>query len=411
MRSLSFRAFVLSALPLALLADAVIGQAQAPADDVRDTRHQLAEAQAEGEAARVRAEALETQAANATAAADRTAQQAAAIAARVQQAEADIAADEARIVLIEQDRTSLRANLAERQRPLIRLTAALQLFSRRPLAVALLRPGSLSDAVHLRALLVTLMPEVQRRTAALRIEITRGRALQAQARTAQQTLRGEEQTLLGRRQMLAAIETRQRLAARDVASNADREAERALALSEQARDLGSLVTVLAKADALGSTLALLPGPVIRPDRPSAGAGAIAALAEAGPQDGASNAPTAAPGGLAGYTLPVAGRLVSGFGNGASGIVIAARAGAQVVAPAAGRVAFAGPYRGYGQIAIMTHDGGWTSLLTGLARLDVQVGDALVAGAPVGIAGPGHPQLSVELRRDGQPVNPLDEVGR
>ena len=263
MRSLSFRAFVLSALPLALLADAVIGQAQAPADDVRYTRHQLAEAQAEGEAARVRAEALETQAANATAAADRTAQQAAAIAARVQQAEADIAADEARIVLIEQDRTSLRANLAERQRPLIRLTAALQLFSRRPLAVALLRPGSLSDAVHLRALLVTLMPEVQRRTAALRIEITRGRALQAQARTAQQTLRGEEQTLLGRRQMLAAIETRQRLAARDVASNADREAERALALSEQARDLGSLVTVLAKADALGSTLALLVLPGLR----------------------------------------------------------------------------------------------------------------------------------------------------
>ena len=71
-----------------------------------------------------------------------------------------------------------------------------------------------------------------------------------------------------------------------------------------------------------------------------------------------------------------------------GVTLAPRANAQVVAPAAGRVAFSVPYRGYGQIVIIEHAGGWSSLVTGLARSDVSVGEQLVDGAPIGVAGPG-----------------------
>ena len=85
------------------------------------------------------------------------------------------------------------------------------------------------------------------------------------------------------------------------------------------------------------------------------------------------------------------------------------AGAQVVAPAPGRVAFAGPYPGFGQIVIISHDGGWTSLITGLVQTNVQVGDMLLGGAPLGMAGPGKPVLNLELRKAGQPVNPLDQL--
>ena len=80
-----------------------------------------------------------------------------------------------------------------------------------------------------------------------------------------------------------------------------------------------------------------------------------------------------------------------------------------MAPAAGRVAFAGPYRGFGQIVIIEHAGGWTSLVTGLAQLDARVGDQLVAGAPLGITGPGRPVLGVGLRHAGAPVNPIDQL--
>jgi septal ring factor EnvC (AmiA/AmiB activator) len=111
-------------------------------------------------------------------------------------------------------------------------------------------------------------------------------------------------------------------------------------------------------------------------------------------------------------MPLAGRLLAGFGEEmegsarSRGISLAARPGAQAVSPAPGRVAFAGPYRGYGRIVIIEHDGGWTTLVTGLAQLDAAVGAELVAGSPLGITGPGEPRVTVELRHNGEPVNPL-----
>ena len=69
------------------------------------------------------------------------------------------------------------------------------------------------------------------------------------------------------------------------------------------------------------------------------------------------------------------------------------------------------YAGYGQIVIIDHAGGFTSLVTGLARVTVRVGDSLVAGSPLGNAGRGKPLLGFELRRGGKPVNPLEPLGR
>ncbi len=378
-------------------------QAGSGYDDADETRRAMAEAQAEGAAARSRAEVLEAGAARATEAVTRTAQEAAAVAARIQQAEAGRAANEARIRLIDRQRANLRARLAQRQRPVMQLTAALQRLSRRPAVLSLLRPGSVRDTMYMRALLETMLPDVERRTAALRAEIARGRSLQQQARRAAAALRASEQELGMRRQALAALETRQRLASREANGVADREAERALALAEQARDLGGLVRQLDAAGLVRDSLARLPGPLARPARP---------------EDSQVTAVTAQPepaSGLGRYQLPLAGRLVAGFGDlqpglpRSRGISIAARAGAQAVAPAAGRVAFAGPYRGYGNIVIIEHPGGWTTLVTGLGQLDARIGQRLVAGSPLGVAGPGKPVVGLELRRNGEPVDPLDLI--
>ncbi|MEZ5734533.1 MAG: peptidoglycan DD-metalloendopeptidase family protein [Novosphingobium sp.] len=391
-------------LPLAaLIAVAAQGQAVFGVSNVGDARRALAEAQEQGEGARTRAEKLEAEAARVTEAAEKTARAAAAIAARIQETEAEIAEHEARVALLGRERAELRARLAERQQPVVRLTAALQRLSRRPPALALLRPGSVRDTMHMRALLATMLPEVESRTAALKLEIERARALERRAQVAARDLRKSEAELQARRQSLAAIETRQRLASRRAAGTASREADRALALAEKARDLGDLVDELGRAGELREQLADLPGPIMRPPRPEDSQVVVIEQSPASSE------------GLSSYMLPVSGRLTTGFGEAADGparsqgIALATRAGAQVVAPASGRVAFAGPYRGYGSIVIIEHPGGWTTLVTGLARLDTRVGEELVSGSPLGITGAGEPEVTLELRREGEPVNPLQYV--
>ncbi|MEQ1498371.1 MAG: peptidoglycan DD-metalloendopeptidase family protein [Novosphingobium sp.] len=374
-----------------------------PIESAEAAEAALQRAQQQGAEARARAEALEGQAATTAAAADRTRQEAAALAARVQEAEAQIAVNSAQIRIIAGQQAALGRELAAKQRPLVELTAALQRLSRRPPLLSLLRPGSLKDTVYLRAVLETILPEVARRTAGLRGAIARARALQRKAEQANLALRTNQAELARRREQLAKLEASQVLASREASGAAQREADRALGLSEQARDLTSLVGELGKAGALREALAALPGPVLRPAQPG--------MAQTAPDPAVPGA--AATGAPPRYLLPVTGRLIAGFGAEqpgrpqSRGLTLAAGDQAQVVAPGAGRVAFAGPFQGYGLIVILEHGGGWTSLVTGLTGLDCRVGQQVVAGSPIGRLGAGNAVLTLELRRAGQPVNPLE----
>ncbi len=119
-------------------------------------------------------------------------------------------------------------------------------------------------------------------------------------------------------------------------------------------------------------------------------------------------------------LPARGRVIGRFGwpdaagTPAKGITIETRRGAAVISPNDGEVVFAGPFRGYGELLIIALGDGYHILLAGLTRTDVSVGQWLLAGEPVGIMadhqggieGGSPPQLYVELRRRGEPVNPL-----
>ena len=372
--------------------------------DANEGRAALEAAVEQRKAAETRSLRLEREAAEAESAAARTRKEAAAVAARVQQAEAGIAAAEARIGMIDRERARLREELGARQGPIVQLTAALQQFSRRPLALSLLRPGSVKDMVYTRAMLASTVPEVQQRTSGLRARLERSRRLRREAEQAQQVLRAEQEELAARKTQLAELETRQRLQAREASGNAARESERALALAEQARDLDGLVGELDRAGSLRDRLAALPGPKLRPDRPQDAQVSASEQAAGDAAQGRARPPSP-------YLLPVAGRTVTGFGaetsSGlANGLTIAPRGGAQVVAPAQGRVVFAAPYSGYGRIVIIEHEGGWTSVITGLARVDVGVGQEVTGGSPLGIAPQGRPTVSLELRREGEPVNPV-----
>jgi septal ring factor EnvC (AmiA/AmiB activator) len=403
-RSATLSALAAAAVCAALFAALPVTRA-APAAlliEPDEAEAQLARAARESRRAQSRAARLTREAEAATEAATRTAREAAALAARIQQAEADIEVARARHAIVRGERAALTARLAEKQELTARLAAALQTAARRPLALSALQPGSLKEVVYMRAVLDSAVPQIRARTAGLRAELDRGRALEADAARALAELRDSEQILRTRRADLAALENQQRIASRNARGAASREAERALGLAEEARDLDGLVERLDDIATLRRELAALPGPVLRPRDLSA-----ALVADAAPTPSAS--PSAPP---RDFQLPVDGRTLLGFGAlrdsglASTGLVLAPVAGAQVVAPARGRVAFAGAYRGFGRIVIIEHDGGWTSLVTGLARTDVAVGDTVIGGSPVGVAGGREAPVSFELRRDGAPVNPL-----
>ena len=111
-----------------------------------------------------------------------------------------------------------------------------------------------------------------------------------------------------------------------------------------------------------------------------------------------------------HPMPVAGAVAREFGAAgeagpARGMTLAAGPRARVVAPCAGRVAFAGPFRSYGHLVIIDCGGGVHLVLARMERLDTATGERVLAGEPVGAMPAEQPQLYVELRRNGQPADP------
>lgn len=369
----------------------------ATAQNIDSERAALDRAQRAARSAAERATRLETAANAANDEAARLRASAAAVAARIQSAEADINAAEAKIQVVERLRAEQRARLAEKQGPTVRLVAALQTMARRPPLLALAEPGSIRDIVHVHAVLASVLPVMRARTADLRADVERGRQLRAAADAALASERDAQSRLVSQRQQLAALETRKRAQSSRFASGAMVEQDRAIAMGEEARDISELMGRIDDAALVRARLESLPGPVLRPTQPSS--------ARALPDDTVVAAAS-----IPAYRLPVVGQVVTGLGEisetgvRARGLTIATRAGAQVVAPTSGRIVFAGPFRGYGNIIVIDHGLGWTTLVTSLAALDVKVGDAVDPGSPIGRAGPDRPTVTVELRRRGTPVD-------
>ena len=92
-----------------------------------------------------------------------------------------------------------------------------------------------------------------------------------------------------------------------------------------------------------------------------------------------------------------------------GLDIRAKAGAEVVSVSSGTVVFAGWLKGYGNLVIVDHGGGYHSLYAHLARLEVDVGTVVEEGesiAQVGDTGSlKGAYLYFEIRKGGQAVDP------
>lgn len=322
-----------------------------------------------------------------------------ALEARIALAEADARVRERRLGRIEGARKEQRARLAARQGRLVHLVAALQTLSRRPAALALAQPGSISDVAHVRALLAAATPEIRRRTIGVRIEIARGEQLAREADRALVGLRRTQLRLIERREELARMEAN--LSGGGAPS--PREAMRALALGERARDALDMIRDIDDRQAVEAALSLLPGPLLRPDIAEGGDFSFSLV-------GLLARNRAPPRRLPAYLLPVEGAVVAGLGEvssagvSARGITLLGLPHAPVIAPNRGRIAYAGSFRSYGQIVVIDHGRRWYSLITGMTTLYVHAGDDLTRGQLIGRLGDGQRQVMVELRRAGLPID-------
>jgi septal ring factor EnvC (AmiA/AmiB activator) len=110
-------------------------------------------------------------------------------------------------------------------------------------------------------------------------------------------------------------------------------------------------------------------------------------------------------------IPVSGRVATGYGDlegknsTSKGVAMETGSNATVVAPYDGQVAYTGTFLNYGRMVILKHRGEYHTLLAGLGRIDVNVGDFLLEGEPIGAMASGKGRLYIELRKNSEPINP------
>lgn len=308
---------------------------------------------------------------------------------RAQGQEETVTELESRLDSYRVEERAVLGSLNARRAAIDKTLGALQRVGRVPPTAMLASPDNVTDAVRTSVLLSAIVPELSAQAQSFRSELLalrqiRGEIVRRRARLDNAVDRlKREQIALDR-----LIARKSTLRTRTLAES-EEERRQIAALTANARDLTNLIDRIEQRPATRPTrLALRPPEATKPF--SAARGTL--------------------------SLPARGPIVTRFGERsalglrAQGISVATRAGAQIVAPYDGRIVFAGAFRRYGQLLIIAHGEGYHTLLAGFDSIDGVVGQWLLAGEPVGKMGQQEsqekPELYIELRQNGEPMNPL-----
>jgi septal ring factor EnvC (AmiA/AmiB activator) len=341
--------------------------------------------------------------------------------AKVQEAERGAAAAGDKLASLNATADELARSLERRRAVIADVLAALQRMGSNPPPAILVKPNDMSEAVRAATVMGAVIPELKSETESARND------LDALART-RDSIAMERDELTQRGQALAV--DKMRLGAFiDARQQSLASAEDALGSQQQraadlARQATSLKDFIARLD--GESAARKASAAAAHATEAAMAAEIEALARAARgADPGRLKPEIAFGDAKGQVpLPAAGSILrtfgspDGLGGTEHGLSLATPAGATVSAPADGAVLFAGLYRTYGQLLIMDAGGGYYVLLAGMDRINVESGEFVLAGEPIGVMGDGsvrmataaavgaaRPVLYIELRKDGTAIDP------
>ncbi|MER9602228.1 murein hydrolase activator EnvC [Mesorhizobium sp. M0243] len=319
----------------------------------------------------------------------------------------------------------IRASLMARRDVLAEVLGALQRMGLNPPPAILVKPEDALSSVRSAILLGAVVPELRQQTDSLLADLKEQTRITAsiEAERARLTAAVGDQTAEKKRLGML-LEAKQKLEA-DTQTQMAAEKQRSEALAAKA---GSLKELIASLEAQADKSRKAADAAKATEQKAAGGDNTSAPAELAslPVPESNQLAAAVPfSALQGQiALPVTGRIKRQFGaddgNGAVmlGDMVATQSGAIVTAPADGNVLYAGPFRSYGQLLILNAGDGYHVVLAGMSRISVATGQSVLAGEPIGAMGEARvastsvskngnatPELYVEFRKDGKPVDP------
>ena len=309
---------------------------------------------------------------------------------------------------------AIRRSLQARRGVVAEILAALQRMGRRPPPAVLTSPEDVLSAIRTSMLLGAVVPELRGELDTLAADLTEMVRLRGLIAQDKEGLANDLAGWAREQQRLKALVTARRTRQAEVESGLAAERKRAADLGIQAKSLKDLLDrVENEVNAAKRSADEAKAAAEREVRATQ-----ERFAAAGFRDPARLAPKVKFADARGEVpRPVVGRLVRAFnqpdGNGGStrGVSFATRPKALVAAPADGWVQFAGPFRSYGRLLIINAGDGYYLLLAGMDQINVEVGQFVLAGEPVGTMGEGtpgadgDPTLYVEFKKDGGSIDP------
>jgi len=351
-------------------------QAQKKLAEVRDKMKALAQQQAQTAARRDSLNATLAQQAEALAAAARA----------VRETDQQLAAKQQQLDQLRQQRDDLQQKLHAQRAAIAELLRATYALGRGSDLRLLLDGEDVARVARTLAYSKYFQQDRVQKVQQLMGELARLQDLEASITAEQQAL----QAVRAKRQQQENALRQQRAAQQKLASQADAQyqsqAQRLAAMKQNEQSLNQLLAKLQKA-------------IDEAERAAAQAHVPAGTAGKAAADIRGNLPWPAPG------------PVHDYGN---GVLIAAPAGSEVHAVAAGRVVYAHFLRGYGMLLIVNHGNGWMSMYGNNETLLHNVGDAVRAGTALGTALPSTSSSTgvyFELRHNGTPVDPRSWLSR
>lgn len=301
-------------------------------------------------------------------------------ASRVQSLEQQLNTLENQLTDLDAQETVQEKAIARKRKHLSQMTAAWLRLARTPPELMLFAPLPPSQIVQAGAVFHHVVPLLYSEAQKAKADLDNLHALQDQVRDKQASADALKTSLTSSQEELSGLLDQQQEQKSAATAARTAQEKRVTELAAQAADLRDLLDRLEKEKAARKV--------------------------------ARKAPSHSKGGLNPNLLPVAGTVTRSYGDKddvgmiSRGVSITARSGATVTAPFDGEVQYAGPFRSYGNIVILTRDDGVHALLAGFQKIQSRVGDQVGKGEPLGtLPAKDKPTLYIEYRQGTEPIDP------